>query len=108
MKASKTENLNKMNRNNLQNILRAGIVWMLGCAPLASAFSQPRYDYTQLQRERLDRGVVAVKTAEGKVALSWRLLKQDAPQQSFGIYRNGQLLKETAATDPPSSSTNSP
>lgn len=100
MKASKTENLNKMNRNNLQNILRAGIVWMLGCAPLASAFSQPRYDYTQLQRERLDRGVVAVKTAEGKVALSWRLLKQDAPQQSFGIYRNGQLLKETAATDP--------
>ena len=100
MKASKTENLNKMNRNNLQNILRAGIVCMLGCAPLASAFSQPRYDYTQLQRERLDRGVVAVKTVEGKVALSWRLLKQDAPQQSFGIYRNGQLLKETAATDP--------
>jgi hypothetical protein len=47
--------------------------------------------YAQRSMEKLGRGLVAVKTGEG-VFLSWRLLKSDAPDVSFSIYRNGVRL----------------
>ena len=39
--------------------------------------AQTNYDYSKLSREQLNRGVVAVKTGDGKVAVSWRTLKSD-------------------------------
>ena len=54
--------------------------------------AQPRYDYSSLQREPLNRGVVAVRTPDGKVLVSWRLLMEDGSQPSFQLYRNGLLL----------------
>ena len=37
--------------------------------------------------ERLDRGVVAVRQADGKVFVSWRLLLEDPSTVSFNVYR---------------------
>lgn len=46
------------------------------------------------QMERLDRGVVAVKTGNG-VFLSWRFLGNDAASTAFNLYRDGTKLNET-------------
>ncbi len=61
---------------------------------------------TQRVRERLERGLVAIRTAEG-VYLSWRLLAEDPKSIAFNVYRadgsgparklNGKPL--TATTD---------
>ena len=37
--------------------------------------------------ERLDRGVVAVRQADGKVFVSWRLLQEDPSTVAFNVYR---------------------
>ncbi len=42
--------------------------------------------------ERLNRGVVAVRQADGKVAVSWRVLRDDHKQESFDVFRNGVRL----------------
>ena len=60
--------------------------------------AQTNYDYSQLQRERLDRGLVAVRTADGKVAVSWRTLMSDAKGQPFDVYRNGVRLNTAPLT----------
>ena len=39
--------------------------------------AQPKYDYSKLSTERLDRGVVAVRQSDGKVFVSWRILRDD-------------------------------
>ncbi|MCY3021533.1 MAG: silent information regulator protein Sir2 [Planctomycetota bacterium] len=48
--------------------------------------------------ERLDRGLVAVAVAEGKVRLSWRLLDSDPPITSFDIYRGDTKLNAEPIT----------
>lgn len=53
------------------------------------------YNYRRLVREKLARGVVAIRTEDGRVAISWRYLSQDAPQTAFNVYRNGVLLTPT-------------
>lgn len=54
--------------------------------------AQTRYDYSRLATERLNRGVVAVRTNDGKVAVSWRTLTSDPKGQPYDIYRNGKKL----------------
>ncbi len=54
--------------------------------------AQSNYDYSKLCREQLNRGVVAVKTTDGKVAVSWRTLKGDPKGQAYDVYRNGKKL----------------
>ena len=41
----------------------------------------------QRQMENLDRGVVAVRNAEGKVFVSWRLLSTDPDDIAFDVWR---------------------
>jgi len=48
--------------------------------------------------ERLDRGLVAVAVAEGKVRLSWRLLDSDPPNTSFDVYRGETKLNAEPIT----------
>ena len=60
--------------------------------------AQTNYDYQKLQREKLNRGVVAVKTADGKVAVSWRTLKSDPKGQAYDVYRNGKKLNAKPLT----------
>jgi len=48
------------------------------------------------EREALDRGMVAVPVADGKVYVGWRLLESDPKEIGFNVYRrsgNGQAVK---------------
>ena len=50
--------------------------------------------------EKIDRGTVAVKTADG-VYISWRLLGSESlSDQAFDIYRDGTKIHTTGAHDP--------
>ena len=60
--------------------------------------AQTNYDYSKLQREQLNRGVVAVKTEDGKVAVSWRTLMSDPKGQPYDVYRNGEKLNTKPLT----------
>ena len=69
---------------------------LTGCSAIQA---QPRYDYTQLQTERLDRGVVAVRQDDSHVIVSWRTLKSDKSGQAFDVFRNGKKLNKAALTN---------
>jgi len=56
------------------------------------AVAQPRYPIDKMAMEQLNRGVVAVRQTDGTVAVSWRQLRTDRPDQPFDLYRNGQKL----------------
>ena len=62
------------------------------------ANAQPRYDYDRLSIEKLDRGVVAVRQADGNIFISWRILRSDTKGQPFDVYRNGQKLNPQPLT----------
>ncbi len=62
------------------------------------ACSQPRYNLNTIQMERLDRGVVAVRTADGKVAVTWRTLLSDAKGEPFDVFRDGKKLNDAPLT----------
>ncbi len=49
--------------------------------PFAAAESPPR------QMESLGRGVVAIRQDDGKVFVSWRLLRTDPKETTFNVYR---------------------
>lgn len=54
--------------------------------------AQPDYDYSKLKREKLGRGVVAVRENASEVVVSWRYLSSDPIETSFNVYRNGVKL----------------
>ena len=62
-------------------------------ALLGSLTMSAQYSHT-VQAEKLDRGVVAVKT-NGGVFVSWRSLVTDAKGTTFDIYRDGVKVNET-------------
>ena len=64
-------------------------------ATVASA--QPRYNYDTLQRERLDRGVVAIREGQ-RVTIGWRILRSDAVGEAFDVFRNGKKLNRQPLT----------
>ena len=53
----------------------------------ATAWGQANYDLHKLAAEQLDRGVVAIRQTDGKVAVSWRILRSDQKGEPFDIYR---------------------
>ena len=59
--------------------------------PLSFMQAQPRYDMQHINREQLDRGVVAIRQGK-QVVVSWRTLTSDAVGQAFDVYRNGKKL----------------
>ncbi len=70
---------------------------MLLCCMLASvisAKSQTNYDFSKLQTEKLNRGIVAFRISPDSVAISWRYLPSDPSDVEFRVVRNG---KETVA-----------
>lgn len=66
------------------------------CMPIAIV-AQTHYDYSRIQMESLNRGVVAVRCAEDSVFLSWRYLSSDPLTQSFRILRNGRHIADIPA-----------
>lgn len=62
---------------------------------IANVFAQPSVDYSQLKREKLGRGVVAVRVSDSSVFVSWRYLSSDPMDVAFHIYRDGRQLTDT-------------
>ena len=81
----------QMNKNLLTTI---GMILMTAMP----ATAQTNYDYSKLQREQLNRGVVAIRTEDGKVAVSWRTLMSDPKGQPYDVYRNGVKLNKKPLT----------
>ena len=71
---------------------------MLFMTGLSAAYAQPMYNYKEMSTEKLDRGVVAVRQADGKVAVSWRILRDDHKQEAFDVFRNGLRLNPQPLT----------
>lgn len=61
-------------------------------AMAVSMIAQPNYDFTKLQRERLGRGVIAIRETFSSVAVSWRYLSTDPMDESFDVYRDGKKV----------------
>jgi len=71
------------------------IISLLACL---SAWGQPRYDFSKLVTEKPGRGVVAIRQADGKVFVGWRILRSDRPGEPFDVYRNGVKLNAAPLT----------
>lgn len=54
--------------------------------------AQTAYRYSELQMEKLNRGVVAIRTHHDSVMISWRYLQEDPESIKFNLYRNDQLI----------------
>ncbi len=63
-----------------------------------AAYAQPRYDMDNIQREKLNRGVVAIRQDSSHVIVSWRTLYTDKKGEPFDIYRNGVKLNSEPLT----------
>ncbi len=71
----------------------------LAMVPAITVFSQAKYDFSKLQLEKLDRGVVAVRENPETVAISWRYMSSDPENQAFDIYRDGKKLNKKPITE---------
>lgn len=59
--------------------------------------AQPAYDLSRMNREQLNRGVVAVRNGQ-QVVVSWRTLMTDQVGEAYDVYRNGQKLNREPLT----------
>jgi rhamnogalacturonan endolyase len=78
--------------------MKRKIMMTLALLAAIAAWCQPRYDMNRINRERLDRGVVAVRQDEGRVIVSWRTLTDDKKGQAYDVYRNGEKLNSQPLT----------
>ena len=85
----------KQNNYKMKTVLLS-IAFSLLCLGITA---QSNYNYTKLSTEKLDRGVVAVRQPDGKVFVSWRILRNDMKGEAFDVYRNGIKLNKTPLTD---------
>lgn len=60
--------------------------------------AQPAYDYSTIQMENLNRGVICVRQGDSTI-ISWRLLKEDTPSTGFNVYANGKRLNKKALSN---------
>ena len=67
------------------------------CSFTQANMAQPNYDFSRLQREKLGRGVVAIRQSPDQVAVSWRYLSTDPIHTSFNLYRDGKKIADIPA-----------
>ena len=67
-------------------------------APAATAADAPAVTPTGGVTERLDRGMIAMRTGVGNF-LSWRSLTTDAAGTAFAVYRDGAKVTTTSRTN---------
>lgn len=61
-------------------------------------YAQPAYDFSKLKREKLGRGVVALRESASTVFVSWRYLSSDPMNTAFHVYRDGRKLTDKPVT----------
>ena len=69
---------------------RKWLMALAACSLGVLSSAQTNYDFSKLQREKLGRGVVAVRENAQKVAVSWRYFSSDPMETAFNVYRNGK------------------
>jgi rhamnogalacturonan endolyase len=67
-------------------------------APMMTMTAQPGYNYSKLQREKLNRGVIAIRENPSEVVISWRYLSSDPIKTGFNVYRDGKKITDTPVT----------
>lgn len=74
--------------------------WLLGLLMSATMVTnaQPNYNYDKLQREKLGRGVIAIRENPSEVVVSWRYLSADPIKTGFNVYRDGRKLNTQPIT----------
>ena len=64
--------------------------WLLLCmltlVTIPTVMAQPNYNYSKLQREKLGRGVIAIRENPSEVVVSWRYLSSDPIKTGFNVY----------------------
>ena len=60
--------------------------------------AQPAYNYSKLQQEKLNRGVIAIRENLSEVIVSWRYLSSDPIKTGFNVYRDGKKITDTPVT----------
>ena len=79
---------------------RKSIISLLfSCLCGSFVVAQPNYNMAHMQREQLNRGVAALRNEDGKVYITWRLLKNELPTTAFDVYRNGIKLNTEPLTE---------
>lgn len=78
-------------------IVRIILITIIGFSTTIVALPQACYDYSNLLKEELGRGVVAVRESGSAVCVSWRYLSSDPVQTTFNVYRNGTKIAEIPA-----------
>lgn len=71
---------------------------VIATAISVSAWTQPRYDMKKIQREQLNRGVVALRQPDGTAVVTWRTLVSDGKGEAFDIRRNGVKINDRPLT----------
>ncbi len=74
------------------------LTFLTATAFACSMQAQANYDYTQLQREKLGRGVVAIRENPSDVFVTWRYLSEDPMEVGFHVYRDGKRITDKPVT----------
>ncbi len=61
--------------------------------------AQTNYDTRHIQKEKLNRGVIALRNEKGQVYVTWRTLSSDQKGEPFDIYRDGKKLNKQPLTE---------
>ena len=61
-------------------------------------YAQPAYNYSKLKKEKLNRGVVAIKKDANTNFVTWRYLSSDPINIAFNVYKEGKKLNDEPIT----------
>lgn len=87
------------NKKNIMKNKRKRLSLMLSfCAVFAGlALQSCKEAEPQMQKDKLNRGVVAVRESSDQVFVTWRYLSSDPLNTSFNVYRDGEKIAEVPA-----------
>lgn len=74
------------------------ILFLFSLFLISTITAQPAYDFSKLKREKLGRGVVALRESPTDVFVSWRYLSSDPMNIGFHVYRDGERLTRKPVT----------
>ena len=58
-----------------------------------------RYDFSKLKKEKLGRGVIAIRQSPDEVFVTWRYLSKDPRNVMFDVYRDGKKVNAEPVTE---------
>lgn len=80
----------------MNNLTISAALFLLGTCSLQA---QSAYDPDKIMKEKLGRGVVAIRESPSRVAISWRYLESDPEDIKFDIYRNGKKITKVPVSE---------